>query len=1115
MATVKSAIQETRDQLFVDHADGKYLSNVGSNLGIDRPAFGFANDAIWRAILRRLALDSRQVLPLFHDLMTIMFGPNESKVTVLSLDTLVGDEELSLIDRMNIPQLGTMIIDEGLATEETIAYSFRDPVVNIVELAAALTQAHTAVGGNISSNLRAAAAVGATALELLDTTLFPTAGFPYSMIVSLGEGVEEVVQLLGNDVGAATLGISALANAHLAATPTSRATDLVSVLGSGSVIKVGDSSMLPAEGLISVVQDYNYAGETRVVHEGAAITASTTLQITDGLAAFPVAPGPDLVPYFLELDTAGLLAETNLRIIIANAATTADVATAFRSVGIATSPGAPTAYEVRTGEIRSGTLSAGAALTATLESTLDVALDELAGLYIVTTGGTGPGQRRRIVSNTDGTSSVLTVDLAWSINPDATTTYELRIAPEVVEFDSNDVDTGTLQLAHPLKNTYATTFGSQATVTLMYPGADVRLSQVRVVPVDWDIFVTEHETIKIYIPDTVERNRLQDVSFLHNTLVSPTPTTLAVRAGGSGIGDQILSVVPKSATDTWPTSGVLNINGGGEYIAYYRQDGNHFTNARASDETHPVSGIPIGTTVLLVDNIEKLATFDEVNLSKTLILDKDGVPEAVTYTDLDLATNKVTLAVATTQLHADSITVHPLDGDQFYLVRPLLLAHAAAQTVDLYQPVYAGEALEDGRIYTATDHLYQGSFVYELFQRAIETAQNTLAENIAGPTELMLTQTVPHTSLEVRDASMFLTTGEFDVRVCPGGTSDETIDVTTVVRRRVVDTVAITAGGALGTNTMTVSNVGELPTPTTAPYGYRLIIDPNGVNEEIVIVESIAGAIVTIEGTFQITHGAEGVRLMADVVVLSEAVTYQHLGKIPYAQRLVRWPVGPLTVDSRICAVEEVRTWIDLVSAALFPPAGSYAYINFGRVVRPVESRIITNVAGGAVAILLEDSDEFPVVYPYFVDVGVGAGSFGVGTVPRTEQLAVSNNNTGTDTLTVNATRAIHRGDQGVGVQQAPQGEWVRYPAGEPLAIQFNDTETGGANERLLLVTGTRFPTKHVIGEPVNLSGVTSTPEGRAEEFPFYLPGALEDRLKFLFDRGRAAGVEVIIIRER
>jgi hypothetical protein len=120
-------------------------------------------------------------------------------------------------------------------------------------------------------------------------------------------------------------------------------------------------------------------------------------------------------------DDSGTLAVDNLRRIASNTATDIVVSIAFTAI-----PGASTVYTVLTGAIRTGTLAAGAASTATVESDIDFALNELALMQLVITGGTGAGQRRSITSNTAGVSSVITVDHAWDTTPDATSTYALR-----------------------------------------------------------------------------------------------------------------------------------------------------------------------------------------------------------------------------------------------------------------------------------------------------------------------------------------------------------------------------------------------------------------------------------------------------------------------------------------------------------------------------------------------------------------------------------------------------------------------------------------------------------------------------------------------------------------
>lgn len=73
-------------------------------------------------------------------------------------------------------------------------------------------------------------------------------------------------------------------------------------------------------------------------------------------------------------------------------------------------------------EGKSYTASAGGASTITVTSPNFYRTNKFRGGYIQLTGGTGSGQRRKIVSHT---LTVITVDRAWSTNPDATTTFNI------------------------------------------------------------------------------------------------------------------------------------------------------------------------------------------------------------------------------------------------------------------------------------------------------------------------------------------------------------------------------------------------------------------------------------------------------------------------------------------------------------------------------------------------------------------------------------------------------------------------------------------------------------------------------------------------------------------
>jgi hypothetical protein len=136
--------------------------------------------------------------------------------------------------------------------------------------------------------------------------------------------------------------------------------------------------------------------------------------------------------HFCYADDTGGLAVDNLRKIASN---TADVLTMTEN--FTANPGATTIYEVRTGQVLSGTLQAtSTANTCTLPAVPNVAVDtvtsrgELGGLIIAITGGTGAGQRRVIADHAAGVGATLTVDKDWETQPDATSTFEIRYCTE-------------------------------------------------------------------------------------------------------------------------------------------------------------------------------------------------------------------------------------------------------------------------------------------------------------------------------------------------------------------------------------------------------------------------------------------------------------------------------------------------------------------------------------------------------------------------------------------------------------------------------------------------------------------------------------------------------------
>jgi hypothetical protein len=177
---------------------------------------------------------------------------------------------------------------------------------------------------------------------------------------------------------------------------------------------------------------HQLGGTRNALDSGTTDGAGTNVQLVDSGLGATIGAYNDL---WVFADDAGTLDVDNLRRITTNSATEVNVRNAFLNVaGTPTVPGASTALEVRTHQIYSGTAAAGAASSITCPATISFALNELAGLEVVITSGTGIGQRRSVASNTAGVSSVITVSEDWATNPDGTSVFELQfeVTPDYV-----------------------------------------------------------------------------------------------------------------------------------------------------------------------------------------------------------------------------------------------------------------------------------------------------------------------------------------------------------------------------------------------------------------------------------------------------------------------------------------------------------------------------------------------------------------------------------------------------------------------------------------------------------------------------------------------------------
>lgn len=150
---------------------------------------------------------------------------------------------------------------------------------------------------------------------------------------------------------------------------------------------------------------------------------------------------------------------------------------------------------LRLPSVHSGTAQAGAATTITLDTGASTEDDFYVGMYVRTTGGTGPGQARKIIDYV-GSTRVATVE-GWTTTPDATTTFEV-LTPYRGINPNTLTTTDLLTQAKQGLQDYNLDHFMAAAVT----GGDVvdNSALAKLVdtasPADWDNFASASESLK-------------------------------------------------------------------------------------------------------------------------------------------------------------------------------------------------------------------------------------------------------------------------------------------------------------------------------------------------------------------------------------------------------------------------------------------------------------------------------------------------------------------------------------------------------------------------------------------------------------------------------------------
>lgn len=1116
----QSAIQEVRDQLSLDFADGKYLNVVGANLGLTRPRVGFTDDA-WRAVVKAIGLHYKQIRTKFEEVLAIFFGPRITVDSSLTQDAVAGQKSIRMAAHSDWPQLGTVIIDEGLATEETLPYCYIDRFTQEMFLSNPLAFNHTAAVKDAEQVLIGVDTVLSDRVIVSDISAFPDPGVvgEYTIVLGAGTDAEETAVVTAIDYVNRVLTLDVpLTNTHTVAFPSSIRDTLARAINpphpsTGVIQRQGVALMT-----LNDVHQFPEAGNVLLTAAGPgrsgqapredlflADSAGTTTTIDMAVGSFEAGfhSGSRVVfssttpTVALRGVEATILSNTGIQIVLAE---TLPAATAnleqfkiranvrYTSVDyslntITLSIHIPDVMIESDGALINDTVDAGPSTSVIPLVTGGYTVNQFRGLRVLI-----GVESTMVVSNTASSLTVL---------PSLTAVPAVGAAVQVL-FDT------AVELLEPLTKWNGT-------------AETVDMAQIKSQGTGWDIIQSNPKCIEILTPAaTKDLSDLRSASYLHINRIDPTPVT-TLSASTLSADESFIVVDPLA----FPVFGVVTVDT--ELVAYRNL------------QTNLLADVAAGATTLFVTDASQFPAAGDI------ILDPGGPKEeTVTISARDLVLNTLTVS-ATSDAHNAGTQIRDL---VFHIPELAFTgAHLSGVAIELYQPYYippvVGQSeILDGNLWTIPD-VFPGPYVYkpdeltwggfslQVFRTAPNfgvavTEETTL---LPGPVRMAITQVPGYTAIELEDATAMAVAGEvgqslplpFNLQTGLSTGNLETLQIFDVnLRQRATTTVQnASVAGATTLEVVETQGVGvgdSIPTAT----GYRLLIDRGTAEEEVVYVKSIAPQtnptpdLITVEN--QMTHPHDPgstVELMADILTTS-IVSKPHEGQVDYVQRSTTLNATASTpsigsarrISAEIVVPELENILID--DPTNFPASGGKVYLNFSRKinktldtrVRTIES--LSTLASSPGQNFIEVAD--PSIYPVSVSpLTPFVVIFDPGGV-KEERLLIEGAAGNNLLLQGSVLRFAHTIGTRV-VHEVSTEELLTYD------------EVVGNNLRFSPPIVLQFT--HSPGESAIVSLVDSVPSLDGYDFPFYLPPDLSFRLQSILDLVRAAGVAVKFIDKR
>ena len=1042
----QSDIAEVRDQLSLDFADGEYLNVIGRNLGMDRPTLGYTDD-VWRALVKTLALEYKQIATKFRDVLSIIFGPQITEVGTLAESVLVGDTSFVLNDSSNFPQVGTVVFDEGggVLLEETKAYCYIDRRTHTVYLEDSFGAAHVARDYDAEQAVIAISPLDE--VVLLNTDDFSTTDYPYTLVLGRGTTEEEVVLVSNNDLDTSTLTLTTTpVNTHTTVTASNISDELAQgYFVSSSFLLLEDTTKFPAtDGIIRLEASDTFtvtgagAGPTdRAFDSDAGDDPSATTLIEDGIVGYEIV---------FDIATTTAVLRGVVRRVVANTTTEITVATDFSGPGTAPQVGdtfklfpivsySSIDYDDNTITLTKPLVQT--PLTIPINSTVELMKN----------------------GSTAAFAPVKFQGAAWDIIQSTPRLVELLLPPDIR--DLNDIRSASymhddrLSVISTTNSVEVTSGDTEATSAdfSAFPDAGVvefdpgggdaeRIAYGRVISsLDTAASVGDTTLTLLSSDDFPTTGFPTDVILNEGTSTEETltvtgnePNTDVLTLSGAITSDHKAGEVIKSKEKISLEDAVFNTHSIGTTIEFYQPlyvtvpigDFNQLADtypgpymydlgeptATATSAVTALSTIVPGPTLLAIDQSNgrtALEVEDALGMLENLGVSFDLTVGIGTAAKEEFEV----VGVALKNRALTTVSANSLIGDTGIGLTSYVPGTAgtggAFPDAKGYRIVIDEATPATREVAYTTGHGIVANATAAIGLNGVDgTVTITAVEALAGVAGNAAT-------VEVVDPSP--TNGPLTVVESPAGI----ILVTLAVAAGVLDTAANTA-------TLVAADINALTdfSATALPGTGADSIDAD--EGPTAFTGGVTGLL--LEQPLTIAHTAtDTISLMADVLEVT-AVNKTHQGRVSSTVRstslagTAAYFPTPLT-----SAVELVTPWVDsitVVSSTGLDITGGRVLLNFGNGQIPVESTLSAPVSAGAATAALVSSDDFPSPVSSFTAI-IGAGT------PKEEAILVTANNTGTDVFTF----ATPYGPQ----YDHATGEIVRWVPGAQEDITYSEID--------------------------------------------------------------------------